>query len=70
MDVLSCPSELTALDERLGKIVAMKYFGGMTEDEIADVLWISTRTVQCDWEKAPEQKNNARRRVRVFIGWR
>jgi RNA polymerase sigma factor (TIGR02999 family) len=45
-------SELTALDERLGKIVEMKYFGGMTEDEIANALNLSSRTVQRDWEKA------------------
>jgi RNA polymerase sigma factor (TIGR02999 family) len=45
-------AELTALDERLGKIVEMKYFGGMTEEEIADALELSSRTVQRDWEKA------------------
>jgi RNA polymerase sigma factor (TIGR02999 family) len=45
-------AELSALDERLGKIVEMKYFGGMTEAEIADVLDLSSRTVQRDWEKA------------------
>jgi RNA polymerase sigma factor (TIGR02999 family) len=45
-------AELTALDERLGKIVEMKYFGGMTEVEIAEVLELSSRTVQRDWEKA------------------
>lgn len=45
-------AELFALDERLGKIVEMKYFGGMTEEEIADVLEVSMRTVQRDWEKA------------------
>jgi len=45
-------AELTALDERLGKIVEMKYFGGLTEDEIAEVLDLSSRTVQRDWEKA------------------
>jgi len=44
--------ELTALDERLGKIVEMKYVGGMTADEIAEVLEVSLRTVQRDWEKA------------------
>jgi RNA polymerase sigma factor (TIGR02999 family) len=45
-------AELAALDERLAKIVEMKYFGGMTEEEIADVLELSSRTVQRDWEKA------------------
>jgi len=44
--------ELSALDERLGKIVEMKYFGGMTEEEIGDALELSARTVQRDWEKA------------------
>ena len=45
-------AELTALDARLGQIVEMKYFGGMTDEEIADVLDLSSRTVQRDWEKA------------------
>ena len=45
-------AELTALDDRLGKIVEMKYFGGMTDEEVADVLELSSRTVQRDWEKA------------------
>jgi DNA-directed RNA polymerase specialized sigma24 family protein len=45
-------AELSTLDERLGKIVEMKYFGGMTEGEIADVLEISSRTVHRDWDKA------------------
>jgi RNA polymerase sigma factor (TIGR02999 family) len=45
-------AELMTLDERLGKIVEMKYFGGMTEAEIADVLEVSTRTVERGWEKA------------------
>jgi RNA polymerase sigma factor (TIGR02999 family) len=45
-------AELTALDDRLGQIVEMKYFGGMTEKEVAEALELSTRTVQRDWEKA------------------
>ncbi len=45
-------AELSALDERLGKIVEMKYFAGMTEEAIAEVLDLSARTVQRDWEKA------------------
>jgi RNA polymerase sigma factor (TIGR02999 family) len=45
-------AELMAIDERLGKVVEMKYFGGMTEKEIADVLELSTRTVTRAWEKA------------------
>jgi RNA polymerase sigma factor (TIGR02999 family) len=44
--------ELALLDERLGKIVEMKYFGDMSHEEIADVLEVSARTVQRAWEKA------------------
>jgi DNA-directed RNA polymerase specialized sigma24 family protein len=40
------------LDERLVKIVEMRYFGGMTEVEVAGALDVSERTVRRDWEKA------------------
>ena len=30
----------------------MRYFGGLTEDEVAQALGVSSRTVQRDWEKA------------------
>jgi RNA polymerase sigma factor (TIGR02999 family) len=36
-------------DSRLAKLVEMKFFLGMTLDEIADVLSISRRTVANDW---------------------
>lgn len=52
IEVHEALAELTALDERLGQIVEMKYFGGMTDAEISDVLELSSRTVQRDWEKA------------------
>ncbi len=44
--------ELTALEPRLGKIVEMRYFGGLQEEEVAEALSVSLRTVQRDWEKA------------------
>ncbi len=44
--------ELAALDERQSRIVEMRYFGGMTEEEIAEALGISTRTVRRDWTVA------------------
>ena len=44
--------ELAKLDERLVRIVEMRYFGGMTEVEVAMALAISERTVRRDWEKA------------------
>ena len=43
---------LSAADPRLGSVVEMHYFGGLSEAEIAGVLGVSTRTVRRDWEKA------------------
>jgi len=44
--------ELAGVDERLGKVVEMRYFGGLTEVEIAECLGVTERTVQRDWQKA------------------
>lgn len=43
---------LQKFDERLVRVVEMRYFAGMTENEIADVLGVTDRTVRRDWEKA------------------
>lgn len=43
---------LAALDERKSRIVELKYFGGITNDEIAEVLKISIETVKRDWRFA------------------
>jgi RNA polymerase sigma factor (TIGR02999 family) len=44
--------ELGKLDERLARVVEMRFFAGMTEPEIAEALGITDRTVRRDWEKA------------------
>jgi RNA polymerase sigma factor (TIGR02999 family) len=44
--------ELAAIDERLVKVVEMRYFAGLDAKEIADSLNVSSRTVERDWEKA------------------
>lgn len=44
--------ELAAVDERVVRVVEMRYFGGLTEEEISEALGVTTRTVQRDWEKA------------------
>lgn len=44
--------ELSRLDERLVRVVEMRYFAGFTEAEIAESLGITERTVRRDWEKA------------------
>lgn len=54
-DVLRVHDALDVLakaDPRLAQVVELKYFGGMTEAEIAQMLETSERTVRRDWEKA------------------
>lgn len=43
---------LHALDERAAQIVELRYFGGYTEPEIADMLGISESTLRRDWRRA------------------
>jgi RNA polymerase sigma factor (TIGR02999 family) len=43
---------LAALDEQQGRIVEMRFFGGLATEEIADVLGISESTVKRDWNVA------------------
>jgi RNA polymerase sigma factor (TIGR02999 family) len=45
-------NELARLDERQSKIVELRYFGGMTNEEAAEVLGISPATVKRDWNVA------------------
>ena len=44
--------ELATHDERMVRVVEMRYFGGLSEVEIAESLGITPRTVRRDWEKA------------------
>jgi RNA polymerase sigma factor (sigma-70 family) len=39
-------------DARQCRIVELRFFGGLTEEEIAEVLQISPRTVKRDWGMA------------------
>ena len=45
-------NRLSSMSERLGQVVELRFFGGLTEDEAAEVLGISARTVRRDWVKA------------------
>ena len=37
---------------RAAKVVELKFFSGMTDEEVAEVLEVSTRTVKRDWKMA------------------
>jgi len=43
---------LEKLDARQSRIVELRFFGGLTEPEIAEVLKVSPRTVNSDWSLA------------------
>jgi RNA polymerase sigma factor (TIGR02999 family) len=43
---------IAAIDPRMTQVVEMRYFGGMTDPEIAQALSITERTVRRDWQKA------------------
>jgi len=45
-------AQLASLEPRLAKVVELRFFGGLTEDEIAEALGITVRTVRRDWVKA------------------
>jgi RNA polymerase sigma factor (TIGR02999 family) len=44
--------KLARLDERQGQIVEMRFFGGLTEEEIGEVLGLSSRTIKREWTVA------------------
>jgi RNA polymerase sigma-70 factor, ECF subfamily len=46
--------KLTAFAPRESQIVEMRYFGGLSMEEIAEVLQISVKTVKRDWRRAKD----------------
>ena len=44
--------ELEAVDPELAELVEMRYFGGYSETEIAELLGVAERTVRRRWDKA------------------
>ena len=45
-------SELSELDERLANVVELRFFTGLSIEETAEMLGLSTSTVNRDWVKA------------------
>jgi len=46
--------ELAALDERQARIAELRFFSGLGNKEIAEVLGIALRTVELDWKMAKD----------------
>lgn len=54
-DILALDEALERLGEqnpRLRQVVELRFFGGLTEEETAETLGVTARTVQRDWAKA------------------
>jgi DNA-directed RNA polymerase specialized sigma24 family protein len=76
-------AELMALDEALtrlaerdprqARVVELRFFGGLNEEEAAEVLGISTRTLKRDWSVArpgcTKKSIGARERSSTQISW-
>ena len=43
---------LARLEPRLARVVECRFFSGLTEEETAEVLGVTARTVRRDWVKA------------------
>jgi RNA polymerase sigma factor (TIGR02999 family) len=57
-------TELAAADARLARTVELRFFGGLSVEETADVLGTSPRTVKRDWRKARAYLYDALRSAR------
>ena len=44
--------KLAVLNPRQAQVVELRYFGGLNEEEQAEVLKVSPRTVRSDWSLA------------------
>lgn len=51
-DLLALDDALKQLDPRQRQVIECRFFGGMEEKDIAEVLGVSERTVRRDWVKA------------------
>jgi RNA polymerase sigma factor (TIGR02999 family) len=40
------------IDERLARVIECRFFGGLSEEETADIMGVTARTVRRDWVKA------------------
>lgn len=44
--------KLGRIKERVRKVVEYRFFGGLTEEETAQIIGVDTRTIRRDWAKA------------------
>jgi RNA polymerase sigma-70 factor, ECF subfamily len=49
LDLNEALTKLESLDSRTAQVVELRFFGGMSETEVAEALDVSVRTVKRDW---------------------
>ncbi|MEL1265883.1 ECF-type sigma factor [Pseudoxanthomonas putridarboris] len=52
LEINEALERLVRVDSRLARVVELRYFGGLEEEEIGEILGITVRTVRRDWRKA------------------
>ena len=52
LDINDAVDRLASVEPRLARVVECRFFGGLSDEEIAEALGVTTRTVQRDWAKA------------------
>lgn len=52
LDLEEALTELGAVNERLARIVELRFFAGLTVDEVAELLDLAPRTIELDWRTA------------------
>jgi RNA polymerase sigma factor (TIGR02999 family) len=52
LDLDAALERLHGVDERLGRLVELRFFAGLSVEETAELLGMSPRTVKRDWQKA------------------
>jgi RNA polymerase sigma factor (TIGR02999 family) len=52
LDLDTFLSELEQADPRAARVVELRFFGGLREEEVAEVLQVSVITVKRDWKAA------------------
>ena len=52
LDLDEALQRLAELDERQGRLVELRFFGGLTVEEVAHVLGVSKTTVETEWRIA------------------
>ena len=58
-----CLNRLTNIDSRQGEIVELRFFGGMSVEEVAQQLGVSPKTVKRDWQVAKAWLHREMRRA-------